>query len=67
MPPEAEWARMAVERQCSHLTRPIDDLMDVSRISSGKIRLQCEVFDIQNYGRDRTGESSHETAARTYC
>ncbi|MEZ2311979.1 ATP-binding protein [Paraburkholderia sp. RCC_158] len=47
MPPEVEWARMTVERQCSHLTRLIDDLMDVSRISSGKIRLQHEVFDIR--------------------
>jgi len=47
MPPEAEWARVTVERQCSHLTRLIDDLMDVSRISSGKIRLQREVFDIR--------------------
>lgn len=47
MPPKAEWACMTVERQCSHLTRLIDDLMDVSRISSGKIRLQREVFDIR--------------------
>jgi signal transduction histidine kinase/ActR/RegA family two-component response regulator len=47
VPPEVEWARMTVERQCSHLTRLIDDLMDVSRISSGKIRLQREVFDIR--------------------
>lgn len=46
-PPEVEWARMTIERQCSHLTRLIDDLMDVSRISSGKIRLQREVFDIR--------------------
>lgn len=46
-PPEVEWARLTVERQCAHLTRLIDDLMDVSRISSGKIRLQREVFDIR--------------------
>jgi signal transduction histidine kinase/CheY-like chemotaxis protein len=47
MPPEVEWARVTVERQCAHLTRLIDDLMDVSRISSGKIRLQREVFDFR--------------------
>ncbi|MCC8397354.1 response regulator [Paraburkholderia sp. MMS20-SJTR3] len=47
VPPEVEWARLMVERQCEHLTRLIDDLLDVSRISSGKIRLQCEVFDIR--------------------
>jgi CheY-like chemotaxis protein len=47
MPPEVEWARVIVERQCAHLTRLIDDLMDVSRISSGKIRLRREVFDFR--------------------
>lgn len=47
LPPEVEWARVMVERQCAHLTRLIDDLLDVSRISSGKIRLQREVFDIR--------------------
>jgi signal transduction histidine kinase len=29
-----------VERQISHLTRLVDDLLDVARITSGKIRLQ---------------------------
>lgn len=29
-----------VERQVSHLTRLVDDLLDVARITSGKIRLQ---------------------------
>ncbi|MBU7443403.1 ATP-binding protein [Paraburkholderia fungorum] len=48
MPPEVEWVRVTVERQCVHLTRLIDDLMDVSRISSGKIRLQREVFDFRD-------------------
>ncbi|MGP8433746.1 ATP-binding protein [Paraburkholderia fungorum] len=47
LPPEVEWARVTVERQCAHLTRLIDDLMDVSRISSGKIRLRREVFDFR--------------------
>jgi signal transduction histidine kinase len=54
MPPEVEWARVTVERQCARLTRLIDDLMDVSRISSGKIRLQREVFDIQSGGARRS-------------
>lgn len=47
LPPEVEWARVTVERQCAHLTRLIDDLMDVSRISSGKIILRRAVFDIR--------------------
>ncbi|WMY11729.1 hybrid sensor histidine kinase/response regulator [Paraburkholderia phenoliruptrix] len=47
MPPEVEWVRATVARQCAHLARLIDDLMDVSRISGGNIRLQREVFDIR--------------------
>ena len=31
-----------MERQVSHMVRLIDDLLDVSRITSGKIRLQRE-------------------------
>ncbi|HJS72922.1 MAG TPA: ATP-binding protein, partial [Vicinamibacteria bacterium] len=39
--PEAfERVRTMMERQVGHMIRLVDDLMDVSRISSGKIRLQ---------------------------
>ena len=31
-----------VERQVAHLTRLVDDLLDVARINSGKIELQCD-------------------------
>lgn len=34
--------RCVVERQITHLARLIDDLMDVARITSGNVRLQCE-------------------------
>ncbi|WP_036022076.1 ATP-binding protein [Paraburkholderia mimosarum] len=52
MPPEVEWVRATIARQCSHLARLIDDLMDVSRISTGKIQLQRKVFDIREAIRD---------------
>ncbi|HEX5270042.1 MAG TPA: HAMP domain-containing sensor histidine kinase, partial [Gemmataceae bacterium] len=37
--PELTWARDAIDRQVSHMTRLVDDLLDVSRITRGKIRL----------------------------
>src|SRR5512135_734222 len=38
--PMAEQAREVAERQVRHLARLVDDLLDVSRISSGKIHLR---------------------------
>ncbi len=38
--PELQWARDVIERQVGQMTRLIDDLLDVSRISQGKITLR---------------------------
>jgi signal transduction histidine kinase/CheY-like chemotaxis protein len=40
------WARDVIDRQVEHLTRIVDDLLDISRITEGKIRLQKEVIDV---------------------
>jgi CheY-like chemotaxis protein/two-component sensor histidine kinase len=40
--PEAQWAQSVIDRQVDHLTRLIEDLMDVSRISYGKLELRKE-------------------------
>jgi PAS domain S-box-containing protein len=40
--PDLKWARDVIERQVQHLTRLVDELLDVSRISRGKITLQKE-------------------------
>lgn len=40
--PELQWARDVIDRQMQQMTRLIDDLMDVSRISRGKIELKRE-------------------------
>jgi signal transduction histidine kinase len=40
--PELTWARNAVERQVAHMTRLVDGLLDVSRITRGKIPLTLE-------------------------
>jgi PAS domain S-box-containing protein len=44
--PSLDWARTVVERQVSHLTRLVDDLLDVSRIAVGKITLQRKPLDV---------------------
>src|SRR5205807_5483702 len=40
------WVQDMIERQVQHLVRLVDDLLDVSRITQGKIRLQKEVVDV---------------------
>ena len=39
-------ARMIVSRQVTHLSRLVDDLLDVSRITQGKITLRYEPVDL---------------------
>lgn len=46
IPNESKRAEMIIERQVHHLTRLVDDLLDVSRISSGKVELQIETLEI---------------------
>ena len=41
-----EWSMEVITRQMRHLTRLIDDLLDVSRINRGKIELRREVLDL---------------------
>jgi signal transduction histidine kinase len=43
---EASWAQDVIDRQVSHLVRLVDDLLDVSRITRGKIRLELEQLDV---------------------
>jgi PAS domain S-box-containing protein len=40
--PASERARATMERQLVHMIRLIDDLLDISRINSGKIRLEVD-------------------------
>jgi len=44
---ELQWARDVVARQNRHLTRLIEDLLDVSRITRGKLTLQKEAVEIR--------------------
>jgi PAS domain S-box-containing protein len=47
-----ETARGMIDRQVSHLARLVDDLLDVSRISRGKILLRKERLDLTELVRD---------------
>ena len=40
------WARDVVERQVTHLAQLVDDLLDVSRITQGKISLKKEPLEL---------------------
>jgi signal transduction histidine kinase len=44
--PAAVRARALIERQVGQMTRLVEDLLDVSRVRSGQLRLQCERVDL---------------------
>ena len=42
---QIHWSMEVINRQVKHLTRLIDDLLDVSRITRGKVQLRKETID----------------------
>jgi signal transduction histidine kinase len=47
LPPEQlVWTRQVIERQVGHLTKLVDDLLDVSRITRGKINVVRETIEL---------------------
>jgi signal transduction histidine kinase/DNA-binding response OmpR family regulator len=44
-PKDIEWARDVIDRQVDHLIRLVDDLLDISRVTLGKIRLHMETLE----------------------
>jgi signal transduction histidine kinase len=45
--PQLNWARDVIARQLTSLTRLVDDLLDVSRITRGKINLTREAVELE--------------------
>ncbi|HEY6823886.1 MAG TPA: ATP-binding protein, partial [Steroidobacteraceae bacterium] len=43
---QSQWAQEVIQRQLAYLTRLVDDLLDVSRITRGKIVLTREPLDV---------------------
>ncbi len=56
-PTASEWCRDVIDRQVSQLARLVDDLLDVTRITSGKITIHREPMDL-NLAVERAVESS---------
>ncbi len=46
--PKIVWSRGVIARQLKHMTRLVDDLLDVSRIARGKIVLVSEPVDVSD-------------------
>ena len=45
-PPTGDRQRAILERQSRHLARLVDDLLDVARVTSGKVQLELEPLDL---------------------
>jgi len=43
---ELKWCRDVIERQTEHLARLVDDLLDVSRVSRGRIQIEKRPLDL---------------------
>jgi signal transduction histidine kinase len=54
------WSRDVIDRQISHLTRLVDDLLDISRITRGTITLTTEPIQVGTI-LSRAIEASHPT------
>jgi PAS domain S-box-containing protein len=46
--PNFRWSTEVIEDQIKHMTRMVDDLLDVSRITRGKVDLQKETIALQD-------------------
>ena len=57
LPRDVAWSREVIDRQAGQLARIVDDLLDVSRITRGKLRLRGEPMDL-NVAASRAIEGS---------
>jgi signal transduction histidine kinase/CheY-like chemotaxis protein len=63
---ELRWSRDVIDRQVTQLVRLVDDLLDVSRITQGKIRLQMEPVPIASIVSQAVETSQPQIDARQH-
>jgi PAS domain S-box-containing protein len=56
-PQVATTAREIMERQLAQMVRLVDDLLDVARITTGKVELRCEQIDVADPVKDAVDTS----------
>ncbi|WP_242334808.1 MULTISPECIES: ATP-binding protein [Anaeromyxobacter] len=61
--PEATRAREVIRRQSDHLSRLVDDLLDVTRVAHGKIQLRRERVDLAALARQTAADHADLLAA----
>jgi PAS domain S-box-containing protein len=44
----AAWATQSISRHATHLTRMVNDLLDVSRVYHGKVKLSCSAVELSD-------------------
>jgi len=57
-PDELQWATSIIDRQTEHMTRLVEDLLDVSRITRGTIELRRERVDLSTILKSAVEASS---------
>ncbi|OBV38905.1 response regulator [Janthinobacterium psychrotolerans] len=67
VPAMQENARATIGRHTDHLVRLVDDLLDVSRISQGKISLQWERVSLASFVKSAIETSSHIVEERGHA
>jgi signal transduction histidine kinase len=67
MPQEQlNWSREILERQVKHLVRLIDDLLDVSRITTGRVELRRENVDLRKIVQQSLDDAKPAIAAQRH-
>ncbi len=64
--PGAERELALIDRQVSHLIRLVDDLLDVSRVASGKVELKREVVELASVVRQSVEQTRPMFEARRH-
>ncbi len=61
-----EWARDLIDRQIKHLVRLVDDLLDLSRVTRGKIQLKIEPVSVAAVAAEAVEASRPAIEARRH-